>query len=85
MFGSRFIDSKNHLKGTLAILTWPFLCFKLVTLVIVVTNHLPMSQLAHIHIIEEYAAQGWWLAYLLAGVLLPLTFSRCTFGKRLSR
>lgn len=70
---------------TLAILTWHFLCFKLVTLVIVVTNHLPMSQLAHIPIIEEYAAQGWWLAYLLAGVLLPLTFSRCTFGKRLSR
>lgn len=65
--------------NTLVILTWHFLCFKLVTLLIVMMNHLPMSQLAHIPIIEEFASQGWWLAYLAAGVLLPLTFNDFRF------
>jgi fucose 4-O-acetylase-like acetyltransferase len=55
----------NH---TLRILTWHFLCFKAVTLLIILFYGLPIEQLAALPILEEQAAQGWWLLYTLAGV-----------------
>ena len=53
---------------TLSILTWHFLCFKVVTLLIIGIYRLPIEQLAVIPILKEQAAQGWWLVYVLAGV-----------------
>lgn len=55
----------NH---TLRILTWHFLCFKAVTLLIILFYGLPIEQLAALPILEEQAAEGWWLLYTLAGV-----------------
>lgn len=57
---------------TLEILTWHFLCFKLCSLIIIAMYSLPMTRLAEFPVIEEYAYQGWWLPYLITGVLMPL-------------
>ena len=55
----------NH---TLTILTWHFLCFKVVTLLIILLYGLPIEQLSVLPVLEEQASQGWWLLYTLAGV-----------------
>ena len=55
-------------RHTLTILTWHFLAFKAVTLLIIVLYGLPIEQLAAIPILEEQSAQGWWIVYIVAGV-----------------
>lgn len=66
--------SKNVLvyigNNTLTVLTWHFLCFKLVSLIIIKYNNLPITQLACFPIIPEYSS--WWMIYFMAGVGLPL-------------
>ena len=57
---------------TLTILTWHFLCFKLVSLAIIKIYGLPIELLASFPIITEYAAKGWWVAYSLVGVIIPI-------------
>ena len=57
---------------TLEILTWHFLCFKVVSLIIIAIYSLPIEQLAEFPVIQQYAYQGWWLLYLCVGVALPL-------------
>lgn len=59
----------NH---TLEILTWHFLSFKLVSLLIIGIYCLPVAQLAEFPVIESYAYQGWWIAYLWIGIIVPL-------------
>lgn len=71
--GSRLMVRLSHVldfigNHTLTILTWHFLCFKVVTLLIILLYGLPMDQLEVLPIIEEQAAQGWWMVYALAGV-----------------
>ena len=57
---------------TIDILTWHFLSFKLVSLLIIAVYLLPEARLAEFPVIEEYSYQGWWMPYLLVGVSLPL-------------
>ena len=57
--------------GTLTILTWHFLCFKLVTLVIIELYNLPMSKISEFPVIYDYANKGWWIAYFIVGVIFP--------------
>lgn len=57
---------------SLQILTWHFLSFKLVSLLIISLYHLPIEQLAEFPVVKEFAVQGWWVVYLVAGVALPL-------------
>lgn len=65
----RFSSLLNFIGDhTLTILTWHFLCFKGVTLLIILLYGLPIERLAVLPILEEQAAQGWWLLYALAGV-----------------
>lgn len=59
-------------NNTLTILTWHFLSFKLVSYCIIQIYGLPVKQLSEFPAIEEYARQGWWLAYFIVGVSLPL-------------
>ena len=59
-------------ERTLTILTWHFLCFKIISLVIIFLYNLPIQRLAEFPVIEEYASRGWWIAYLLIGVVFPL-------------
>lgn len=59
----------NH---TMPILIWHFLCFKLVSLVIILVYSLPVEQLAEFPVIETHATRYWWLAYVFIGSTLPL-------------
>ncbi|WP_294746775.1 acyltransferase family protein [uncultured Prevotella sp.] len=60
----------NH---TLIILGFHFLTFKLVSLLIIVLNGLPMAHLAELPVIENY--KNYWFLYSIVGVIVPLTMS----------
>ena len=62
---------------TLEILTWHFLSFKVISLLLIWLQHLPIEQLAEFPVIEEYAYGGWWMPYSLIGVCLPLLGVMC--------
>lgn len=77
---SSFIASKdNGLKrflvyigdNTMIVLTWHFLCFKIVSLAIIEYEDLPMTKLAYFPIIQDY--NYLWPVYLLIGAGIPLT------------
>lgn len=58
-------------NNTLTVLTWHFLCFKIVSLIIIKCYGLPMEQLASFPVIPEYASL-WWIAYFAVGAGVPL-------------
>ena len=62
---------------TLAILTWHFLSFKLVSLLIICVYSLPISRLAEFPVIEEFAYHGWGVLYLITGIAVPLFIEYC--------
>lgn len=69
-------------NNTLTILTFHFLSFKLVSLLIIYIYGLPVKRLGEFYNIQEYAHKGWWIAYTLCGVSLPLLFKYLlTFAK----
>jgi len=65
----------------LDILTWHFLAFKLVSLLLVHLYNLPEKQLSEFPVIEYLSQQGWWIMYLAVGVALPIIirilYSKC--------
>lgn len=64
---ARFVGDR-----TIDVLTWHFLSFKLISIIIISYYSLPKAQLGEFPVIEEYAYQGWWIAYVIVGVLIPL-------------
>lgn len=68
-------------NNTLTILTWHFLSFKLISLLIVKMNHLPIARLAEFPVIEDYSGKGWFVLYFLVGVSIPLLFSKNKYLK----
>lgn len=62
---------------TLAILTWHFLSFKLVSLLIIRVHSLPIARLAEFPAIDEFAYRGWWGLYLIVGIAIPLLIDYC--------
>ncbi len=63
---------------TLEILTWHFLSFKLVSLVIIAYYGLPIEHLAEFPVMRPYNVQGWWVLYFAVGVALPVVMTICT-------
>ena len=59
-------------NNTLPILTWHFLSFKAVSLLIIKTYDLPIELLASFPVISEYSQSGWWILYTIVGVAAPL-------------
>lgn len=57
---------------TLEVLTWHFLAFKLVSLLIIWVHGLPIEQLGRFPTIKEYALMYWPL-YSLVGIGVPLS------------
>lgn len=55
-------------NNTLTILTWHFVAFKLVSLLIIYIYGLPIARLAEFPTITDYAEQGWWVAYFIVGM-----------------
>lgn len=75
-FRSVMIYIGNH---TLPLLTWHFLSFKLVRLLIIWVENRPIEQLAYFSVIPpancvDQLYSSWWALYFLIGVLIPLTF-----------
>ena len=60
---------------TFNVLTWHFVALKVVSLVIILIYCLPIERLADFPEIKEYINSGWWLAYFIVGVGLPLIWS----------
>ena len=58
--------------NTLTILTWHFISFKIVSLVLVFLFSLSFSKLEDFPVIKEYSFQGWWIIYATVGVIVPL-------------
>lgn len=63
-------------NNTLTILTWHLLCFKLVSLTIILVNGIPIAHLAEFPVIETYSTQGWFIPYTIVGICMPLIISR---------
>ena len=57
---------------TIDILTWHFLSFKLVSLAIILLYGLSITHLAEFPVIDEFSYKGWWILYVLVGVVIPL-------------
>ena len=57
---------------TIEILTWHFLCFKIVSLIIIAYYGLPIEHLAEFPVINPYNVQGWWICYFVIGVAVPI-------------
>lgn len=68
-------------NNTLTLLTWHFLSFKLVSLTIILTYHLPMARLAEFPVIAEYSVRGWFVLYFAIGVMIPLSFTKFKYLK----
>lgn len=64
-------------KHTLTILTWHFLAFKLVSLMIIRIYNLPIERLAEFPVIREYAVQGWWVAYFVVAMITTCCVAYC--------
>lgn len=60
---------------TMEVLTWHFLSMKLVSLMLIAIYDLPIKRLSEFPVIEEYAGQGWWIAYLIVGVAIPVIWT----------
>lgn len=58
--------------NTLEILTWHFLSFKLVSLIIICFYGLPIKYLSYFPVIEPYASGIWLPLYWAIGVVAPL-------------
>lgn len=70
LFYSNFISKIGN--KTIEILTWHFLCFKIVSLVIITYYGLPIEHLAEFPIMIPYNVQGWWVCYFIIGVAVPV-------------
>lgn len=62
--------------NTLTILTWHFLSFKLVSLIIIYVENLPIERLAEFPVINDYTSEGWFILYFIVGMGVPLLFAR---------
>ena len=79
LMGQRMTKVMQYIgTHTLTILTWHFLCFKLVSIAIIAIYGLPHEKLSDFPIISEYASKGWWVAYLLVGTTIPLLMAKMT-------
>jgi hypothetical protein len=78
---SKYLTGKTHRLSsfisnignkTIEILTWHFLSFKIVSLIIIAYYGLPIEQLAEFPVLRPYNTQGWWISYLVVGVAVPV-------------
>lgn len=87
---SCFVNSKdNWVKrslvyigdNTLTVLTWHFICFKIVSLIIIYVENLPIERLAEFPVINDFTSQGWFIFYFVVGMAVPLIFTKTKYLK----
>lgn len=66
-------------NNTLTVLTWHFLCFKLVSLILIIYYKEPIARLAEFPVITEYSRNGWFIIYFLFGIFIPIKMSKYNF------
>ncbi len=72
-FAKRVVTIVTYIGDrTLDILTWHFISFKIISIIIIVVYELPIARLAEFPVIESYAYNGWWIGYLIIGLVIPL-------------
>lgn len=59
-------------QHTMAILTWHFLSFKIVSLLVIAVYGIDGERLAEFPVIHEYTNRGWFVLYLIVGISVPL-------------
>lgn len=64
-------------NNSLTILTWHFLSFKFVSLLIVAFFDLNIESLSEFPVITEYAQMGFSLLYFIVGVGIPMSIIKC--------
>ena len=57
---------------TFAILTWHMLSFKIISIIIILIYKEPFYRLAETLTINDYLVKGWWIAYWIIGVTIPI-------------
>lgn len=72
-------------ENTLTILTWHFLSFKIVSLLVVLIYGLPFSYIGMHPVISDYTHMGWFVVYTIVGILVPLSpmLIKHYYGKRI--
>lgn len=58
-------------QNTLYIMTFHFLAFKIITMVIIITYKMPLTALSTFPVMYDIG-KAWWLLYSLVGVFVPL-------------
>lgn len=71
-FISKFLNYVGN--NTLPILTWHFLCFKIMSFFIIIYHDLPIQRLAEFPVIVEYK-DIYLGGYLIVGVFVPLVIN----------
>lgn len=64
-------------NNTLTILTWHFLTFKFVSLLIIAIYDLPIERLAEFPVITDYASKGWWIVYFAVAMIVCCIIAYC--------
>lgn len=70
---------------TFNVLTWHFISMKVVSLLIICLYGLSIKRLSEFAVIDEYARQGWWTVYFLAGVAIPVVGTYCYHKAKLHK
>jgi len=69
----RFLDYVGNY--TYNVLTWHFLSFKIVSLLLIALYGLSIEHLAEFPVIESLAHKGWWIVYLIIGAGVPIVWT----------
>ena len=85
-FSGFFVNKSHRFSGfistignkTIEVLTWHFLSFKIVSLIIIAYYGLPIERLAEFPVMRPYHVQGWWVLYFVIGVAVPVIGTICT-------
>lgn len=56
-------------NNTLTVLTWHFLMFKAISLIIIIIYGLSIDRLSEYPVIYELAHEGWWFVYFLFAII----------------
>lgn len=89
---SKYLDgrwgSKPYVKflvdagdNSLTILTWHFLSFKIVSLLIIVIGGLSIDELSEFPVITRYAQMGFSLLYFVVGIVVPMVIAKYNIFK----
>lgn len=68
-------------ENTLTILTWHFLSFKLVSLIIIKIKGYRIEHLSEFPVLINDSQEGWFILYFIIGIFIPLVFSRIKYLK----